>query len=262
MRLLSIIVPSLMRSNAIAHLEHLLLKQYAVDRHIELIFVGPSGNEIQLDLFRAAIERVRNLTALQIRLLFGGATVYQAMNIGISKARGQYLFFCGDTDTPLRDHLLSCIDTYKSYCGRTEFRPVLLGLVRKSCQLTKARLPKASGLGLATERNPTHHQAIIYPVEVFHSLGLYSSAFRVLGDYEFNLRLRSRVNMEKSGLSFAETNVVFCDFEDGGISASGRFGNYIESFKCKKPYLKSYLLPIALIVEVLSCLHTRVKRSF
>lgn len=224
--------------------------------------MGPSGNEKECELFRDAIQRVRSLTALQIRLLFGGVTVYEAMNIGISHARGKYLFFCGDTDTPLRDHLVSCIDNYISLPCRKSIRPILLGLVRKPNHLTKARLPMANGLGLAIERNPTHHQAIIYPAEVFRILGLYSHAFKVLGDYEFHLRLRSLVYMDHPRLNFVETNVIFCDFVDGGMSATGRLGNYIESFKCKKQYLKFYLLPVALLVEVLAFLSARRRHLF
>ena len=249
-----------MRANARAHLDHLLLKQHVIYSRIELIFVGPSGNEIELELFRDAIERVSKLTTLQIRLLFGGASVYEAMNIGISQAQGDYIFFCGDTDTPHCDHLLSCIDTHSLTFGRTDMRPVLLGLVRKSCQLTKAYLPKISGLGLAIERNPTHHQAIVYPAVLFYSLGSYSRAFRVLGDYEFHLRLRSRIHMKCSELGFVDTNVVFCVFDDGGLSSTGRITNYIESYNCKKPYLKAYLLPVALMVELLAFLYARMKR--
>ena len=182
------------------------------------------------------------------------------MNIGISHAQGHYIFFCGDTDTPLLDHLLSCIDACASSCGRTNIRPILLGFVRKSCQLTKAYLPKITCLRLAIERNPTHHQAIVYPAEVFHSLGFYSRAYRVLGDYEFHLRLRSRIYMKCSELCFVETNCVFCDFDDGGLSSTGRISNYIESYNCKKPYLKAYLLPVALAVELLAFFCARMRR--
>ena len=251
-----------MGSNACAQLSNLLLYQHDVDKYIEMIYVGPLGDSTGHELFLGAIDKMRALCALEIRIFFGGGSVYEAMNIGISQARGKYLFFCGDTDTPLRDHLVSCIDSYISPSGQIGISPVLLGLVRRSYQLIKARLPKASGLGLATERNPTHHQAIIYPVEVFYALGFYSLSFRVMGDYELHLRLRSRVTMEHPQLRFIETNVVFCDFEDGGMSATGRLRNYIESFKCKKPYLKPYLLPVALIVEVIAFLNARTRHLF
>jgi len=122
-------------------------------------------------------------------------------------------------------------------------------------------LPRASGLGLAIERNPTHHQGIVYPAEVFHS-SLYSCVFRVMGDYEFNLRLRSRLNAKHSELYLIETNEIFCDFEAYGISGTSRLGNYIESFKCKMTFLGFYLLPIALIVELFAYMRAKVNSSF
>jgi len=249
-----------MRANARAHLDHLLFKQHDINSRIEFIFVGPSGNDIELELFQNAIERVRRLTTLQIRILFGGASVYEAMNIGISHSKGHYIFFCGDTDSPLCDHLLSCIDTCASSCRRTNIRPILLGIVRRSGQLTKAYLPKITGFRLAIERNPTHHQAILYPAQVFHSLGFYSHDYRVLGDYEFHLRLRSRIYMNCPELCFVETNCVFCDFDDGGLSSTGRIGNYIESYNCKKPFLKAYLLPLALAFELFAFSWARIRR--
>lgn len=221
---------------------------HGVGDGIEIIYVGPDVSNTTRD-FQALVSRSWKSSQANIVFVYGSNSVYHAMNVGIARAQSLYIYFCGDTDFPYLDTLLISISSLQSNNLYPAKFAILLGKVSTSSALLTSRLPSVSGLKFLIERNPTHHQGIIYAKQAFLVLGKYSNDFHVLGDYHFNLMLRLLVHSSNSVVEVYAFDSIFCDFADGGLSSRSSFSNYMESFLCKKPYISLLAMPFCYFFE-------------
>lgn len=142
--------------------------------------------------------------------------IYDAMNKGIKKAEGEWLYFLGSDDS-LRDNSVFEKVMYEIDNASEKGLMVFYGDVYAP-QLEAAHHGEWKVDKLFYNRC---HQAIFYHREVFEKLGLYDLKYRILADYAFNLKwfvqgvVKNRyipvciANYSADGLSSREQDVEF-----------------------------------------------------
>ena len=247
---LTIIIPSLMSETALEFAITFFSNLTTIPSGLEFIYVGPSGSANNHHFE----DRILNLVSGKkppCRFFYGGSSVYEAMNIGLKNCNSRFVYFCGDTDLPFLDELMGAINQYLSI-SRLQLPVVITGAIRRGARKIIARMPPLAHIRLALERNPSHHQGLIYDIRVFNLAGLYPTSYRILGDYCFNLKLRYLAHLPTPELNIYPTSTFFCDFAEGGLSGSARLLGYIESFRCKQLFLPYWLYLLALFIELLA----------
>lgn len=136
--------------------------------------------------------------------------VYDAMNKGISKVTGDWLYFLGSDDELYDENILS-----KIYIELQEKKiKVLYGNVvmvgDTSWAKDKTIYDGEFDLAKIIKKNISH-QAIFYHKTVFKKLGLYNINYNVNADWDFNLRVYA--NFE-----FRFIDTIIAKFSGGGIS--------------------------------------------
>lgn len=105
--------------------------------------------------------------------------IYDAMNKGIKKAQGEWLYFLGSDDYLLTQDTLQTlfshdIDNYDVVYGDVQ-SPSLPIIHRKEWTLNNITANRC-------------HQAIFFKKKIFSKLKLYDTQYLYLADFEFNLR--------------------------------------------------------------------------
>ena len=153
--------------------------------------------------------------------------IYDAMNKGIKKSRGAWLYFLGSDDFLLSPRILETI-----LCPENIDCDVIYGDV-KSPILPEINRGKWSINNLTANRC---HQAIFYKRELFSRLGGYNLKYPYLADFEFNLRwfLSNHVNSK-----YVPIEIAF--FSPNGVSEQHqdeRFWNDFHYIVVKNGYNK------------------------
>lgn len=107
--------------------------------------------------------------------------VYEALNKGIKKARGTWLYFLGSDDLLYDKNVLSRI--FNDY--GTTATDVLYGNV--VFRHSKKKWLGRFDLWKLTQHNICH-QALFFKKSIFSVLGFYDCRYKILADYEFNFR--------------------------------------------------------------------------
>ena len=244
--LLSIIIPTLFRPPCLSFFKRNLdfLSNYPSPFDLEIIIVGSceSKNTSVYQSLSYSISLCKN-----VQVVFDGPSIYAAMNNGINSASGDFLYFCGDTDSCEFLNLMSLVNE-ASNMSNPPF--VILASCLVGSKLFVADFPSLSPLRLAFESNPSHHQAIIYHRSLFDKFGYYDTRFTILSDYFFNLRLRQYLDLlpkPNSIFNLFRSQLILCECSQGGVSDTPKLHNYIELFKCKLPYLNPSLWFVAFL---------------
>jgi putative colanic acid biosynthesis glycosyltransferase len=156
--------------------------------------------------------------------------IYNAMNKGIEKAKGQYLFFLNAGDECGNQYILGSIkscaqETSADFIYGDSFESTPHGVRYK-----KARAPYPLAFGMFT-----HHQAMLYRREALGRMR-YDESFKIAGDYDLTIRFLK----EKPKIAYLQKPL--CIFAYGGVSQKqaklGRTEQYHSKLKhriCKKP---------------------------
>ena len=132
--------------------------------------------------------------------------IYDAMNKGINKAQGEWLYFLGSDDWLLNDNVLNDIFTqdingYDVVYGEVD-APHLAS--NHSGEWTLQTI----------DRNRCH-QAILYRRTVFKRLGNYNTKYTIWADYDLNLKWFFNKKIKKKHIS-----TVIAHYSEGGYSAT------------------------------------------
>jgi glycosyltransferase involved in cell wall biosynthesis len=169
---------------------------------VEILVIDGGSTDGTPDMLRAHGDRLRWISEPD-------NGVYDAMNKGVARARGRWLLFLGAGD---------------------RLRPGVLA--RVAPRLPRNTLAFVYGNALMHDKGVVWdgpwtpekfrtrnicHQAIFYGRAVFSLLGKYDTRFRVLADYEMNMRCFAEKRVRKIFI-----DEVISDYEGGGFSAVDR----------------------------------------
>jgi len=134
--------------------------------------------------------------------------IYDAMNKGIGRANGRFLFFLGAGDLMLPGVLQKMAPQLPATNAALVYGNVVMGA---DGSIYDGRFTK---LKLCC-RNICH-QAIFYGSDVFKLVGNYDLKYRILADWAFNFKCFGEARIEKK---FVPISIAM--FEAGGVSSGG-----------------------------------------
>ena len=163
--------------------------------------------------------------------------IYDAMNKGIHLAKGEWLYFLGSDDELCEGIILGLNDAFNKNAG------IIYGNVLINNRLYNGEYNKSKLL-----KSNICHQAIFTHNSVFKSIGLFNSKFKVLADWDFNIKCFFK------GFEFYFTDIVIAKYSNEGYSNTKAVeSGYIplEKLKCQTHFYrqtegveKEYILDI------------------
>ena len=145
--------------------------------------------------------------------------IYDAMNLGVAQATGQWIYFLGADDHLATPSVLAGISPQLESTGDS----IAAGTARFSDGRTYA----FRGAHGTIRRNFLHHQATFYRRTVFDQCGEFDTTLRLQADYEFNLRLLH------SGQTITTLPSLIAHCASGGLSDAGHWLNYREEISVR-----------------------------
>jgi glycosyltransferase involved in cell wall biosynthesis len=148
--------------------------------------------------------------------------VYDAMNKGLSLAKGERVLFFGADDR---------------LAGDTVLRETAVWLEKNEADVAvgeaaydDGRIYKFDPRVCPVARNFIHHQATFYRRALFREHGDFDASLGIMADYEFNLRLWKR----RAGFKPMPLRIATCG--SGGLSDAGRWPGYAEEIHVRHRY--------------------------
>lgn len=146
--------------------------------------------------------------------------IYDAMNKGLGRAKGDWIFFMGSDDAFYSDDVLQTIaETIEKNTGAL--------LVYGNVQLNKPIGYHHTGLIYAGEfdaekllKKNICHQSAFYHRSLFATYGLFKTAYPIFADYDFNLRCFNRIKSVYLDCLIAHFNVGGLSKDRQGLDAS------------------------------------------
>ena len=198
-------------------------------QNFEYIIIDGASQDSTLKIVKANTEVIGTLVSEV------DSGLYDAMNKGISHARGRYVGILNSDD---------------------EYLPETLNLVRKhlesdpSEQVIYGDLLKGGGMHekLSVPINEISRRMIPHPtvfvsLETYRKHGVFNTSYKVAADYELMLRLRN------SRISFHRMNQPLARMHHGGYSAKHRFRSVIETMRLHVKFREKGLV-LTLLREV------------
>lgn len=130
--------------------------------------------------------------------------IYDAMNKGIRKAKGVWLYFLGSDDWLNTSNILQTI-----FQSEIEELDVVYGEVEAPQLGSKHR----GEWSIEQLEFNICHQAILYKHKLFKKYGLYNNKYRILADFDFNLKW-----FLKGKAKSKHIDIAIAHYSKGGIS--------------------------------------------
>lgn len=139
--------------------------------------------------------------------------VYNAMNKGIDMASGDYVIFMNSGDTFFAPDVLAEVADATEQYPDSEFvyGDALLILADGKRVLREYDNPMCNGKNIC-------HQSIFYKKSLFEKYGRYDEGYKVVADYDLNLRLLLQYKVIPYHI-----RLPICVFEYGGLSNSEKY---------------------------------------
>lgn len=179
----------------------------------EYIIIDGLSSDSTLSIASSYIERFHGRLKVYSEKDNG---IYDAMNKGIQKAIGQYIWLINADDFAESDALLNIATYYDSH--PTQRDAILAGGVNLVDAKTGIIKGKEYGDSLQFEarvkalKMPVSHPSTIVPRCIYNKVGLYDSQYYISGDIDFILRCYY------AQVDFAFPPIVLSNMSDGGIS--------------------------------------------
>ncbi|TDE13138.1 glycosyltransferase family 2 protein [Dyadobacter psychrotolerans] len=182
-------------------------------KQIEYIVIDGKSTDGTLDI----LEKYKKKISILISEPDNG--IYDAMNKGLTLAKGDYIYFLGGDDILFDKTVIEEITKYLDDPQTVYYGNVLF------LQRQKIYDGKFDKLKLAT-RNICH-QAIFYPSSVFHEFN-YNTKYIIFADYHLNIQI-----FFNSKYNFQFINLIIAIFNDDGQSGKKTVDKYFEKDRFK-----------------------------
>jgi len=186
--LLSIIIPTYNSASHIAHCLSLIQQQLGENHHCEVVVVDGKSTDETLTIVESFTQKIPQLRWISEK----DKGIYDAMNKGMALAHGKFLYFLGADDeiTFTINQITPILQNENTiYYGN-----VLL-------KNTQTLYDGAFTTAKLIEQNICH-QAIFYPKKIVEQHP-YNLKYKLLADYELNLKLWSKYKFEYVDLTIA-----------------------------------------------------------
>jgi len=155
--------------------------------------------------------------------------VYDAINKGIARAKGDWILVLGANDklatAEVLAELLKHSNAISLIHGNANY-------ISKTHSLTPW-ISTTQFDGSLYWRHRMHQQAVLYHRSLFKN-ETFNTAYKILGDYDFHLRLL------KSGISSMYVDVLVSECDGDGLSKNFHWKLYSEELKIKKQHLPTW----------------------
>lgn len=149
--------------------------------------------------------------------------IYNAMNKGIDRSSGEWLYFMGADDVFYTNDVLSTIAKQSITTEK-----VILGNIMMEDQLltSNPKMLSSDFSRMLWLKNTVHHQGAFYHKDLFIDTR-YDETLKVLSDYKFNLKLY------QENIAFAKANKTIACCGNNGISKRYNWSLYKEEISVK-----------------------------
>jgi glycosyltransferase involved in cell wall biosynthesis len=211
---LSIIIPVLNQEQYLRASIESVINQDFTD--YELIVIDGKSTDNSLDIIKEYESKISYWESSEDK------NVYDAMNKGINKTNGDWLYFLGANDK-------ICKDTFQNiFSKRLKNTNLIFGnVIYQNNEEFKGKYSNSLFL-----RNSIHHQGALYHKRCFYDRK-FNYNYSILADYDFNLGLF----LEKRKALYFNFNFAICN--NNGISKLKGFEHYKQEFNIKKNRLNA-----------------------
>ncbi len=164
--------------------------------------------------------------------------IYNAMNKGVVRAAGEWLYFLGADDILNSNEVLSVVNHH--FNGENK---ILLGNIRMDSTVNKKILHSSFNYMLWI-KNSIHHQGAFYHKSIFENRR-YDESLKVLADYKLNLELL------KAQLPHKQIDKTIARCGTHGISKKYNWSLYQEEIRLKKELSSNILGPLFFVLGFL-----------
>ena len=150
--------------------------------------------------------------------------VYDAINKGIRKATGDWIYILGSDD------VLASNDVFESVAGQLNAAVSLVFGSVQNVNIRQSMVPEMhlSSMGpMIYLKNTLHQQSAFYRKTLFTNEA-FDASMRVLADYDFHLQLY------KQKTPFTKLDVVVAACDASGLSKQFKWSLYREEFRLKR----------------------------
>lgn len=213
--ILSIICPSFNAESTIRSLIDSIIKQSCKD--YELIIVDGGSTDETISIVKSYGNQIRYVSERD-------SGIYDAMNKGVSMAKGEWLYFIGSDDT-LYDN-----DVVMNLFALLQPN---VDVVLCDVMSSEGNVCKSTFSNQILTKNTIYHQGAIYNKRFFNERQ-YDLSYKILADYEFNLYVWSL------GPKVVYGDFIFANHSFEGISGRGVTLGYKEEIKIREKYISNH----------------------
>ncbi|XWW48097.1 glycosyltransferase [Fibrella sp. USSR17] len=201
-------------------LENTIKSVASQEAYYEYIIIDGGSTDGTLDI----INKYQDIISYWITEPDSG--IYDAMNKGISKARGKWLYFLGADDLLAQDSLAKI---------SSHLVPSLSVVFGDIVYDTGHKFKSSIGIRTLLE-NTLHHQSAFYNMNVFKHFS-YNSIYKINADYELNLI----IYLQRKTYKYVSTIIAVCGSKGVSSTLSSDETNSIRSLHIKSFYVSLLL---------------------
>ena len=164
--------------------------------------------------------------------------IYNAMNKGISHAKGEYVYFLNSGDCLIKNSL----ELVSEYAINNDDK-ILYGAV--DSYLNEKYLQTIGHSSDELNRIMIPHQGVFVPLSFHKKYGLYNENFKICADREFMFKLKNQ--NEK----FLHIPIIVCNYDYDGISSKRSKLKDEENFRISNQFLSSKQLLLSKIRHII-----------
>jgi glycosyltransferase involved in cell wall biosynthesis len=158
--------------------------------------------------------------------------IYNAMNKGILKAKGDYLLFLNSGDTLIDGTVLSKVFSNSPVC---DFINCNLNYFDGTRYIKTVKLPANLTFRFLAFGPGLQHPSLFIKRKVFDEVGLYNENNKIVSDWELNL-----IAIAKHNLSYQHLDITVTNFQVGGISSARNDLAIAERITCIKKHFNIF----------------------